>query len=191
MKLNVIIAAALLLTLAGCREEVSAPRNAETIEERQWKSAPDGKPVDELAANAIADSDTKGKITWSLASLQTAYREAAGKVPGLGKVTVMVDDDLNLIISNELEGAVEEKRVSLKSLDPDFSHVGLIVNKNPNEFPGLRIPVLKGKDKVLIIKNGVVQSKVEHLEIVLADRSAVQKMASGLTNAIQAAQGQL
>ncbi|MEY3367466.1 MAG: hypothetical protein RI973_621 [Bacteroidota bacterium] len=191
MKLKLIIAATALLSLTGCREEVSAPRNAETIQERQWKSAPDGKPVDELAANAIADSDTKGKIMWSLSSLQTAYREAEGKVPGLGKVTVMVDDDLYLIISNELEGGVEEKRASLKSLDPDFSHVELIVNKNPDEFPGLKIPVLNGKEKVLIIKNGVLQSKVEYLEIILADRPAVQKMASGLTNAIQAAQGQL
>lgn len=189
--LKIVIATCSLLVLAGCRDEVSTPQNAEIVQERQWKTASGGLPVDELAANAIADTDVKGKIMWSLSPLQTAYREAEGKVPGLGKVTVMVDDELQLIISNELNGVLEEKRISLKSLDPEFSHVEVLVNKDPGEYPGLKVPVLSGKEKALLIRNGVVQSKEKHLEIILADRSAVQRMASGLMNAILAAQDQL
>lgn len=185
----------LFLTLAGfflaCRGENPDVKNATPVGEREWKTAASGDKKDELNANSVAEADLKGLAIYSLQTLQQAYKAASGKVPGVGEVTVSVDDNLNLLIENKSGSSTTTQLANLKSLDPDFKHLEIIVNKQANEFPGFRIKVLPGKSKVAVLKNGTKTEELEYLEIILAERSDVEKSISALTLAIEAAQEKL
>ena len=180
---------ALSLLLAACGNEIPPSKNAVEVGEKEWKTVESGKASDQMAANAIPDADVLGKVKWSLSGLREEYKKAEGVVPNIGKITLLIDENLTLIIKNEFEGKVYETRVNLKSLDPEASHLEVIVDENPGEFPGLKFPVLSGKPKVQKIENGIVQSKEDYLVIILADRTSVQQIISSMMYAIQAAHG--
>jgi hypothetical protein len=180
-----------LFCLSACGQEAPSTKNAVEVGEKEWKKAESGKASDELAANAIPDSDVVGKVKYSLTALQEEYKKADGVVPGIGKVTLLLDENLTLIIKNEFQGKTYETRADLKSLDPETSHIGVIVDQNPGEFPGIQIPVLAGKSKVLKMEDGKVKSKEDFLEIKLADRPGIERIAAAMMNAIQSAHGKI
>lgn len=182
---------AVVLFLFACGSDVPSSKNAQAVGEKEWKTTESGKPADELAANAVPDSDVLAKVKFALTPVQEEYKKAENVVPGVGKVTILVDANLSLIIKNEKDGKVTETVADLKSLDPETTHLGVIVDQNPGEFPGIRIPVLAGKTKVMTVVNGSVKSKDDHLEIILADRQSIQRIASAMMNAIQVAHGQI
>lgn len=173
----------------GCGNDNPAVQNATPVGERQWIKSETGDRKEELKANAIPIDDTQALVRYSLQTLQEAYNKANGKVPNVGKVTVLVDDNLNMVLNNEQGLNTTTSVVNLKSLNSDPQKLGIIVNRNADEFPGLKIYVRQGEPKVEITKNGKDPVKQDFLEIILADRTDVERVASALLTAAESAQG--
>lgn len=178
------------LLIASCGNDAPESSNPEEVS-AEWKKVEGGKPADELEANAVADTDVVGKVKAALTTVQQQYDKAEGKVPGLGKVTLLVDENLMLIVRNEVDGKTFETRADLKSLDPETSHIGIILDQNPGEYPGFRVPVLSGESKVLKMEGESVKSKEESLEIILASREDVERAVSAMMTAVQVAHNKL
>jgi hypothetical protein len=174
------------LLVYSCKQDNPEVVNANPVGERQSIEVPSGKKSEELQANAVPAGDIKGIATRALQSLQTVYKNAAGKVTGVGEVTVMVDDNLNLIIENKYEGSTSTQLVNLGRIDTDMSHVEIIPDKDGNKFPGFKVKTKSGK--VDILKDGAKQKEQDYLEIYLAERKDVNKALTSIMFAAQAAQ---
>ena len=176
---------------AACGNDAPTTKNAVEVGEKEWQKSESGKPSDDLAINAIPDADVLGKVKWALTTLQEEYKKAEGVVPNTGKVTVLIDENLLMIVKNEYGGKVYETRASLKSLDPVAGNMGVILDEVPGDFPGLKVPVLAGQAKVVKMENGSVKSQEDHFEIILSDRQGVERVAGAMLLALQAAHGRL
>ncbi len=188
---NSILLLAFACMLFSCKRDNPDVENATPVGDKVWKETESGKKMDELRANATQESDIKGLATSSLQTLQQAYKAAAGKVPGVGDVTVLVDDNLYLLIENKSGSNTTTTQVNLKSIDTDFSHIEILSDGQGHEFPGFRVKVLPGQPKVAVLKNGSKDKELDYLEIILVGRPDVQHSISAITFAAQAAQGTL
>ena len=186
-----ILLLAFACIIFSCRRDNPDVVNATPVGDKVWKKTESGKKADELRANATKEDDIKGLATSSLQTLQQAYKAASGKVPGVGEVTVLVDDNLNLLIENKSGSNTTTTQVNLKSIDTDFKHLEIISNHQADVFPGFRIKVLPGQAKVVVLKNGSKEKELDYLEIYLAKRSDVEHSISAITLAAQAAQNSL
>jgi hypothetical protein len=175
-----------LLLFNSCTSENPEIVNAKPVGERQNIEIASGKKSEELQANAVPASDIKAVATRALQTLQTVYKNASGKVTGVGEVTVMVDDNLNLIIENKVGGSTSTQLVNLGRIDTDMSHVEIIPDRDGNEFPGFKVKTKSGK--VDILKDGAKQKEMDYVEIYLAERKDVNKALTSLMFAAQAAQ---
>lgn len=164
--------------------------NAENVETREEQTVEGATPSENLKANAIKEGDLHGQAVYSLGLLQSAYNESQGQVVGQGKVTVKLTEDFMLAIVNEFDGDTFEQQVNLASLNSDLKSFEWIVDKGDNPNPGVKIPVLAGQDGVKNLKNGSVSSTEDFLVIKLSDRKTIQKVVSGLLNAIRASRGE-
>ena len=165
-------------------------KNAEEIKDRSEQQKVTGdKPVETLRANAISEGDIEGQIKWSLGRLQEELRASVGKVKELGEVSVLLDDNLQMVIRNKFDGNVYEKRVGVANLNTDMSKLQIIVDNGNVLNPGFKMPVLDGKPGVEIFVNGEKKETVKELEIFLGERRQVQLVISALTQAAQTAQG--
>lgn len=178
------------VVVAACGSDAPEVVNPTPVGEKTHIKAESGKKSDELKANSVSEGDIRGIAVKSLQTLQEAYKSASGKVDGVGDVTVMVDDNLNLIIENKSGLGTTTTQVNLKSLDTDFSHLEILSDNQGHEFPGFRIKVLPGEPKV-VVKKGLGSKEMEYLEIFLAARPDVEHSISALTFAAQAAQNKL
>jgi hypothetical protein len=174
--------------LAACASDSTDLSSLEPVGVRP-KMQEGAKPTDALSSVAVPDADMYGKVKWCLAALQEEYDKANGKVPGIGKVTVLLDKNLNVVIRNEGDGS--EKKVNMKDLESDPKKYEFIVDGVSGDFPGVKIPVMEGKPKVEISKNGGSAEKVEKLEIILADRESVERFLTSFLQAVQILQGKI
>ena len=171
---------------AACGSEVPDLKNPAPVTDRNVGNV-EGAGTDNLKAKAVGENDFYGQAKWALGALQEEYNQASGKVPGVGKVSVMVDENFTMIIRNDNGGQIEETKVNLNSLNDDLKSLEIYPEGVKTEFPGFRIPVLKGKPAVEVNKNGKME-KQDYLEIFLSERKSVERVISGLRQAMQSAQ---
>ncbi len=194
MKNLIIASLALVMVLSiSCGESNPPPENAIEIQSRTDQQVETGgKPRDQLNANSVPEGDVVGRAKWSLGRVQEELNISSGKVKDLGKVSVFLDDNMMLIIRNEFDGDVFEKRVLLESLISDAKKMEFVVDKDadsPN--PGVRIPVMDGKAPVELFKNGRKTGSEKKLELLFGERRQVQLVVSAMSHAIKVSQGDL
>lgn len=188
---NSIFLFAFMSLILSCKRENPNVVNATPVGEEVWVKTDSGTKTDELKANATSGGDPKAMMTKTLQTLQASFNAAKGKVPGVDDVTVLIDDNMNLIIENKSGSNTTSTQVNLKSLDTDFSHIEILSDNKGNDHPGFRIKVLPGKAKVDLLKNGTKEKEMDYLEIILAEREDVHHSISALTMAAQIAQNTL
>jgi len=191
--LLVILVSLSTLFFQSCGESNPDPQNPVEIKSRtDQKVTTGGRPRDDFAANSVPVDDAVGRAKWSLGRVQEELTASAGQVKGLGKSTVLLDDNMLMVIKNEVDGDVYEKRVNLANLDADVKHMKFIVDNDPDRpNPGVQIPVLEGKAPVEIFKNGSKKDSKKYLEILLGERGQVQLVVSAMAHAIKVSQGDL
>ncbi|MCF8244546.1 MAG: hypothetical protein K9J37_08290 [Saprospiraceae bacterium] len=172
----------------SCTSENPDVVNAEPVGDKVWIKSESGKKTDELKANASSEGEKKDMMSKALQTLQASYNAAKGKVPGVDDVTVLLDDNMNLLIENKSEGTTTTTQANLKSLDTDFKNIEIFSDVQGHSYPGFRVKVLPGKAKVVVLKNGVKDKELDYLEVILADRTDVHHSISALTMAAQIAQ---
>lgn len=146
------------------------------------------KTIEDLRASALSEEDVFGRVEQSLVALQNEYRNAEGKVPGVGKVTVFLDEHLTLLLKNELPNETIETKVNLRHLNPN-NGMTLVPDLEPGQFPGLKIAVLDGMPGVTVTKNGELESEERALEIYLPERVNIENITAPLTQALNIAHG--
>ena len=108
----------------------------------------------------------------------------------MGDISVLVDDNYQMVIRNKNDGNVYEQRVSLANLDTNMKNMQIIVDRGDVPHPGFRMPVLKGKPGVEIYENGQKKETKQELEILLSERRQVQLVISALTQAVRSVRGE-
>ena len=182
---------AFVCLILSCKRENPSVANAQPVGDKNWVTTEAGKKSDELKANAASEADVKGMMSKALQTLQSGYTASKGKVPGVDNVTVLLDDNMNLLIENKSGLTTTTTQVNLKSLDTDFKHIEILSDAQGHEFPGFRIKTLPGQAKVEILKNGSKSKEMDYFEVILAERMDVQHSLSALTMAAQIAQNTL
>ncbi|MBK7407703.1 MAG: hypothetical protein IPJ40_06235 [Saprospirales bacterium] len=105
--------------------------------------------LEQLRAQAVDENDIYGRLRATVSILQDEFSRSEAAMPGLKKVSVEIDANCLLTISNKAFGD-EMTRVNLQALDPNgFS---LIPDLNEGDFPGLRVRTLGGKPAVELLK---------------------------------------
>lgn len=148
-------------------------------------------PMENLRAKAIPEDDIYARVSQSLVPLQEEYSKANGKVPGIGKVTVFVDEHMTLLIKNELNNDVYETKVNLKNLQSDGKGMRLVPDLSPGDFPGLRIFTIDNKPVVETYKNGKLISTDDFWEIFLPTRENIERITPVMVQTIRIAQGKI
>ena len=136
----------------------------------------------------LEEGDYFGMAKSALMTLQQEYNKCEGKA-GLGKVTVFLDQNFNLLIKNEVGGDVIETKVNLKDLNPENGGFKLLPDDAPGQFPGIQLIALNGDKDIEISKNGKVVSNEYHLDIRMAERKNIQTIAPAMVQAVSAAHG--
>ena len=165
--------------------------NFQAVDANIPAAATGASATEQLTAMAIEESNYIERVRQSFVPLQEEYRKAKGKVPGVGDVTIFVDDNFTLLIENKLDGSTYQTKVNLKNLDNEQGGMRLVPDNNPNEFPGLKVFVKDGKPGVEIIKDGKVEKEVQELEIHLADRPAIERVTPAILQALNIANGKM
>ncbi len=155
------------------------------------QAAPAGDPMSDLRSRAISEDDIYGRVSQSLVPLQEEYRNANGKLPGVGKVTIFVDEHLTMLIKNEVDGNVFETKVNLKNLQSDGKGMRLVPDLSPGEFPGLRIFTVNNEPLVETYKNGELISTDDYLEIFLPARENIERITPVMVQTIKIAHGEI
>ncbi len=174
--------------LLSCTSENPEVVNAAPVGDKVWVKSESGKKTDELKANASSEGEQKEMMSKALQTLQAGYNASKGKVTGVDDVTVLLDDNMNLLIENKSGGMTTTTQANLKSLDTDFKNIEIISDAQGNAYPGFRVKILPGKAKVVVLKNGTKDKELDYLEVILADRADVHHSISALTIAAQIAQ---
>lgn len=165
----------------GTMKEVPAAQPAQTSAD----------PMAEIRSKAIPEDDIFGRIQNSLIPLQEAYRNAEGKVPGIGKVTLYVDEHMNFLMKNVVGNDVFEIRFNLKDLQGSGEGMRLVPDTAPGEFPGLRIFTEGNKPLVKTYKNGELIDQSDHFEIFLPTRPDIERITPVMVQTIKIAKGEI
>jgi hypothetical protein len=144
-------------------------------------------PMEQLRSEALDELDYIGRVRHSLLTLQDEYTKAEGKIPSLGKVTVSVDSNFVLLIKNQKGSDLYETKADLRNLNPEDGGMELIPDKQPGEFPGIRLLVLSGKPGVQFLKNGKLEKEDNKLEIYMPTRPNIEAIAPALAQALMVA----
>lgn len=187
---NSILLFALMSLMFSCNRANPDVVNATPVGETNWVETESGKKSDELKANAANGGNPKEMMSRALQTIQEAYNASKGKLPEIGDVTVLIDDNNNLLIENKSGLSTTTTQVNLTSIDTDISHIEILSDSQGHKFPGFRIKTLSGQPKVTISTGGGTESK-DYLEMSFADRADVQHSLSALTLAAQIAQNTL
>lgn len=167
------------------------PDNFQAVDANQPMVPENATPSEKLKATAIDESNYMERVRSSFIPLQEEYRKANGKVPGIGEVNVFVDDNFVLLIENTHGGHTYQTKVNLKNLNGEQGGLMLIPDRNPGEFPGLKILVLDGRNGVEIIKDDKLVREARQLEIFLADRTAIERVTPAIVQALNVVNGKV
>jgi hypothetical protein len=180
---------ALSLAIFSCQNEPKTTTETSTPTPSNTSSPMPTSAAERLKAVALEETDYIGRVRDLVNDLQEEYVRAGGKVDGVGKVTVTVDDSFNLLIDNKLDGQTHLTKVNLKDLKHKENGMSAIPESATNKFPGLRIETLGGKQKVQHLKNGKLEKEENFITFFLTDRAAVEKVVPSMFQAINIATG--
>ncbi|HFA47695.1 MAG TPA: hypothetical protein ENJ95_01610 [Bacteroidetes bacterium] len=184
----------LLFTLFvfSCTSE-SAPEEKQKAATAQPVQAADGQlkggSLEELKEKALDENDTYGRVRQSLGVLQKEFNQAQQKAKKTGKMSVIVDEDFNLIIRNENKENVGESRVNLKDLNAANGGMRLLPDDAPGDYPGFSISVIEGRPGVEIYSNGEKVGELRELQIFLAGRESVERVVPAFVQALNVVHG--
>ncbi|MBK9014852.1 MAG: hypothetical protein IPM82_12665 [Saprospiraceae bacterium] len=165
--------------------------NFQQVEANSPDVPANASPSEQLKAVALEESNYLERVRQSFVPLQEEYRKANGKVPGIGEVNIFVDENYTLLIENKFKGSTYQTKVNLKNLNNAQGGMMLIPDKEPGEFPGLKVFVKDGKTGVEIIKDGKLVREDKQLEIYLADRPGIERITPAILQALNIANGKL
>ncbi len=185
---KLIFAVGLALVFSACGNEVPEAKNPIPVGDQTTVGTEDSIATENLKAKGVSEDDLHGQAKSSLAFLQDELNKASGTVPGIGQATVLLDDNLMMIIRNEKDGKLEETKVNLKNLNPDPKSLQVFLEGTKSEFPGFRMFTLEEKPTVEVSSGGS-SSRQNYIEFFLSNRSAVERALSGLMQAVRSAQG--
>ncbi|GAB4241916.1 MAG: hypothetical protein Kow0027_00010 [Saprospiraceae bacterium] len=174
----------------ACGNDNPPDGNYAQVPENEQSSA-SADPMADIRAKAIPEDDIYRRVSQSLVPLQEEYRKASGKIPGIGKVTVFVDEHLTVLIKNEVKGDVFETKFNLKNLQSEGSGMRLVPDLSPGEFPGLRIFTIDNKPLVETYKNGELISTDDYFEIFLPARENIERITPVMVQTIKIAHGEI
>ncbi len=192
MKKTLFIAAvnlAILFCACGGNPDLKNPEEVKNRSEQQVVTG--GTASEDLKANAIDVNDTEKLIKWSLGRVQEELKKSEGTIEELGEVSVLLDENMQMVIRNNKDGNVYEKRVKLSSLNTDINSFQIVVDNDTNPYPGFKMPVVDGQPGVDHYENGKKKETKKDLEIFLAERRQVQLVISAMIQAAQTAKGEL
>ncbi len=141
--------------------------------------------VQKLKDVAIDKDDIFGRISSGIYTLDGEFDKSENLMPELGKVKVTIDENCLLVIRNERDGNTFETRVNLTDLDTKPGAVRLIADVEEGSFPGISFSTINQEAVVEIWKNGKVITKDNALEIHLATRENIEKIAPALLQTIR------
>lgn len=189
--LLIITIAFCALFLFGCGESNPELKNAQEVKDRsEQKVVTGGTASEDLKANAIDENDLDSRIKWSLGRVQEELRAAADHVDSYGEITVLLDDNHQMVIRNKKGLTTEERRVNLSNLNTDIKTMTIIRDGDAGPNPGFKMSVIPGKPGVDYFVNGTKKETLQELEILLGERRQVQLVISALTQAIKTANGE-
>lgn len=171
------------LTLSACNNEKNQSAGNDQSPAAKTENT-ETNAIEHLKENAVPENDYHKRVKNSFLPLQEEFRKAKGVVPGIGTMHVYVDKFYTLMLKNEIDGDVFETKVSLKHLNPNNGGMSLIPDREPGEFPAVRLHVLSGREGVEIWKNGELISEEDALTIYLPDRKSVEKITPAIAQAL-------
>lgn len=176
------------LFLFSCGQSNPELKNAQEVKDRsEQKVVTGGTASDDLKANAINEGDLESRIKWSLGRVQEEMRKASEKVDAYGEISVLLDDNHQMVIRNKKGLTTEERRVSLANLNTDIKTITIIADGDGVPNPGFKMAILPGKAGIDYFVNGTKKETLQELEIFLGERRQVQLVISALTQAIKTA----
>jgi len=141
--------------------------------------------VQKLKEVAIDEDDMFGRISSGIYTVDAEFDKSENLMPDLGKVKVTIDENCLLVIKNERDGNIFETRVNLKDLDTKSGSIRLLPDREEGSFPGISFSTINQEAVVEVIKNGEVITKDNALEIHLATREGIEKIAPALLQTIR------
>ncbi len=177
------------LFLASCENDKATSDTASTSGQLATSKSTSTSTLEELKANALQEDDVYGRISHSLGTLQKEFEATVNQAPNVGETGVFLDEKLNVVIKNERGGDVYETIFNMKDLNPENGGLSLIPDKEPGEFPGLRIQVLEGRPGVKKLKNSELVSEERALEIYMPQRTNIEKIVPAIVAALNVAHG--
>ncbi len=177
-----------ILFLFACGQTNPELKNAEEIKDRsEQKVVTGGKPSENLRANAIEEGDLESRIKWSLGRVQEELRKSTDMVDSYGEISVLLDENHQMVIRNKKGLTTEERRVSLANLNTDVKTIKIIADGDGVPNPGFKMSVIEGRAGIDYFVNGTKKETLNELEILLGERRQVQLVISALTQAIRTA----
>ncbi len=190
MMKKLIFPFALAVLFFACKNDAK-DSNFQQVEANSPAIPADGSPTDQIMAAALEETDYLQRVRQSFVPLQEEYRKANGKVPGIGEVTIFVDDNYTLLVENKFKGSTYQTKVNLKNLNNAQGGMALVPDNAPGEFPGLKVYVKDGKPGVELSKDGNVVREERQLEIFLADRPGIERVTPAILQALNIANGNI
>ncbi len=182
-----LFSSCLAITVAACQQDGN-PANDPSA-----GGLPNEVPTlngNQLAASqAMDETDYLGRSRRSLEKIQRLYDEAAGKMPGLGKVSTRIDDDFTFSLTNQLPDGTIRTVVNLKDINPADGSIFLLPDNEPGTFPGIRLSVLEGRPGVSTYKDGQLSAETRFLDLYMPTRSDIEQMAPVLVSILNIVHG--
>lgn len=189
-RIQLLLAFVTVSLLAACGSDSHPEGTMKEVPAAQT-TTPQADPMAEIRSKAIPEDDIFARVQNSLIPLQEAYRSAEGKVPGIGKVTLYVDEHMNFLMKNVVGNDVFEVRLNLKDLQGSGEGMRLVPDMGPGEFPGLRIFTQGNKPLVKTYKNGELIDQSDHFEIFLPTRPDIERITPVMVQTIKIARREI
>ncbi|MCC6726006.1 MAG: hypothetical protein IT258_15985 [Saprospiraceae bacterium] len=174
----------------ACKNEPSTTKSeAPAAENPATIIDPNSTPAESIMTAALEESDTLGRLRQSFIPLQEEFNKSKGIVPEVGDVTVTVDEQLNLLIENKLDGHVYLSKVKIRDLKRRDGGILLLPDFPPRKHPGLKIKVKEGRPKVQLFKDGKLEKEEEFIEFTLKDRPSMERVVPAIVQAMNISKG--
>jgi hypothetical protein len=188
-KISCLLLSALFLAACGNDQPATEAATSTPSGQLATSKSTSTNSLEELKANALQEDDVYGRISHSLGTLQQEYAATVNQAPNVGETSVFLDEKLNVVIKNERGGDVYETVFNLKDLNPENGGLSLIPDKQPGEFPGLRIQAIEGRPGVKKLKNSKLVSEERVVEIYMPQRGNIEKIVPAIVAALNVAHG--
>lgn len=180
-----VLTLVLLIFYWNCKSDTShtdAPASGES----HTSVVSENDLLEELKARAVDENDIQGRLQPTATVMQEEFSRSEALMPTIEAVSVGIDANCMLTISNRANGG-EVIRVDLRALDD--KRLRLIPDLTEGSFPGLQIATIDDQPVVQVLKNGSVVDTRSELVIYLADRPAIERITPYIVQALHICKG--